>query len=121
MQFKLTPEELTAGATSCTTTAAQIDQQLSTLQGYVQNLEATYMGVTATTFSALMVDWNTYATMLHNALIDIGSGLNGNYHNYTDTEQANLNGLQQINGSLPGIGRMPTLIDQGQPLPTANL
>lgn len=100
--YQVTPADIAAAATSCTNTASQIDEQLSTLKSYVVNLESEWKGIAANTFTSLMTDYDTYAIMLHNALTDIASGLQGNYVNYTDAEQTNLNNLQTVNGSLPG-------------------
>jgi WXG100 family type VII secretion target len=102
VDFKVTPEEVANGATSCDRTATEIQGQLATLKSYVVNLEAIYHGVAATTFQALMTDYDIYANMLHNALVDIGSGLRGNYVNYTDTENQNINNLLPIHGDIPG-------------------
>ena len=102
--FKVTPEYVANAATSCDNTANEIQTQLAALKSYVTTLEAEYKGITATQFQTLMIDWDTYAQMLHNALIDIGSGLKGNYVNYTQTEDQNLANLRNINGVvLPGI------------------
>jgi hypothetical protein len=49
-----------------------------------------------------MTDYDTFAKMLHNALVDIGSGLRGNYVNYTDGESQNIANLQPIHGDIPG-------------------
>ncbi len=100
--FRATPEFITNAATSCTNTAAEIQAQLSALQQYVVNLEVQWQGIASTTFNALMVDYNIFATMLHNALTDIASGLQGNAVNYTETEQQNISNLVAVNGSVPG-------------------
>ena len=102
MDFKVTPEYVANAAANCDSTANEIQAQLATLKSYVVNLEATYQGVAATTFQALMQDYDTFGRMLNNALTDIGSGLRGNYANYTDTEQQNISNLVPIQGDLPG-------------------
>jgi WXG100 family type VII secretion target len=102
VDFKVTPEYVANAATSCDNTASEIQTQLATLKSYVINLEATYQGVAATTFQALMQDYDTFGRMLNNALTDIGSGLRGNYVNYTDTEQQNISNLTPIHGDIPG-------------------
>jgi WXG100 family type VII secretion target len=121
MQFTTQPEDIQAAATSCQTTADLIAQQLATLRTYVEGLQAIYQGIAATTFAVLMQDYQVYAAMLYNALHDIGQGLTGNYVNYTDTEQANINSLTQINGQFPGIGQTPDLVNQGATLPSAHI
>ncbi|MGI5239306.1 WXG100 family type VII secretion target [Dactylosporangium sp. CA-139066] len=102
MDFKVTPEYVANAAANCDATANEIQAQLAALKSYVVNLEATYHGVAATTFQALMQDYDTFGQMLNNALTDIGSGLRGNYVNYTDTEQQNISNLVPIQGDLPG-------------------
>ncbi|GAA2373634.1 WXG100 family type VII secretion target [Dactylosporangium salmoneum] len=102
MDFKVTPEYVANAAANCDATANEIQAQLAALKSYVVNLEATYHGVAATTFQALMQDYDTFGRMLNNALTDIGSGLRGNYVNYTDTEQQNISNLVPIQGDLPG-------------------
>jgi WXG100 family type VII secretion target len=100
--FKVTPEYVLGAATSCDSTAGQIQTQLATLKTYVVNLEALWGGIAADKFSALMTDYDIYAQMLHNALVDIASGLRGNYVNYKDTEQQNIDNLVAVNGDIPG-------------------
>lgn len=102
MAFTVTPEYIQNAATSCDNTANEIQTQLSTLRSYVVNLEAVYQGVAANTFQALMNDYDSFAKMLNNALTDIGSGLRGNYVNYTDSESRNVANLAPIQGNIPG-------------------
>jgi WXG100 family type VII secretion target len=102
MAFTVTPEYISNAATSCDNTANEIQGQLATLRSYVVNLEAVYQGVAATTFQSLMTDYDTFAKMLNNALVDIGSGLRGNYVNYTDSENQNIANLVPIQGNIPG-------------------
>ncbi|GAA5193293.1 hypothetical protein GCM10023322_54980 [Rugosimonospora acidiphila] len=102
MAFTVTPEYIANAATSCDNTASEIQSQLATLRSYVMNLEAVYQGVAATTFQALMTDYDTFARMLNEALTDIGSGLRGNYVNYTDSENQNIANLVPIQGNIPG-------------------
>jgi len=100
--FGVTPDEIATAASSCDSTSANLSEQLSTLKQYVGNLEADWKGIASTTFSSLMADYQIYSTMLHDALTDIASGLRGNYVNYTDSEQTNINNLQEVGGQLPG-------------------
>lgn len=100
--LQVTPEYVSSAATSCTTTANTIQEQLATLQSYVEGMQEIWHGVAAQTFQDLMTQYSTYSAMLYNALTDIGSGLNGNYVNYTDTEQANLKTISSIQTSLQG-------------------
>jgi WXG100 family type VII secretion target len=102
MQFTVTPQYLADAASSCQNTASEIAAQLQALKAKVYAIEATYHGVAADTFQALMTDYDVFSNMLNQALVDIGSGLQGNQVNYTQTEQANINSLVSINGDIPG-------------------
>jgi WXG100 family type VII secretion target len=102
MAFTVTPEYVQTAATSCDNTANEIQAQLGTLRNYVVGLEGAYQGVAANTFQALMADYDNFAKMLHNALVDIGSGLRGNYVNYTESESQNVANLRPIQGDIPG-------------------
>src|SRR6185369_17417314 len=87
--------------------------QLTNLQSYVNQLVGDaagaaggtagayqWMGVTASQFSELMNNVHIYSVALHDALVDIGEGLRGNYVNYVNSEADNLRGLQSIDGGL---------------------
>lgn len=100
--FKAPPGDISAAAVNCDTTASELGQQLDALKSWVMDLEGQWLGIASQTFSALMNDYQVYSNMLQNALTDIGSGLRGNYVNYTDAEQTNINNLQNVNGELPG-------------------
>ena len=102
MAFTVTPEYVQNAATSCDNTANEIQGQLGTLRNYVVSLEGAYQGMAASTFQALMADYDSFAKMLHNALVDIGSGLRGNYVNYTESEAQNVANLRPIQGDIPG-------------------
>jgi WXG100 family type VII secretion target len=101
-QYSVTPEEIQAAAVSANSTAGNLTDQLSSLQQYVQSLEDQWKGIAAGTFSALMADYGIYSQMLTQALYDIGSGLQGNFVNYTQSEQQNISNLQKVDGSIPG-------------------
>jgi WXG100 family type VII secretion target len=102
IDFVVTPADVSAAANSASNTAANIAEQLSALKSYVVSLEGQWRGIAAGTFSSLMADYDLYAQMLNQALTGIASGLNGNYVNYSDSEQQNINNLQTINGAIPG-------------------
>ena len=117
MAFQVTPEEVTAAATSCSSTAETIQGQLVQLKGYVGQMEEIWGGVAANTFQELMLNYDTYSHMLYNALMDISSGLNGNAVNYADGEIANVNSINSVNSNL-GAPQIPlTSLD----LPQASL
>jgi WXG100 family type VII secretion target len=98
----VTPEMVADAAASCDTTATEIDGELANLRAYVVQLQAVWHGVAAGQFDILMHDFDVFGRMLHDALTDIGSGLRGNFHNYVDAEQANINSLVAVNGDIPG-------------------
>ncbi|WP_433385986.1 WXG100 family type VII secretion target [Micromonospora sp. KLBMP9576] len=98
----VTPEMVTAAATSCDVTATDIDAELASLKAYVTQMHSIWGGVAADQWNALMTDFDIYGRMLHNSLTDIASGLRGNAVNYEDAEWANINQLQAVNGDIPG-------------------
>ena len=99
--YRVTPEYLSAAATSTDNTAAEIDIILAQIRSYVVNLEASWQGVAQQTFNTLMAEYDVYAKMLHDSLTDIAAGLRGNYVNYTESEQTNINNLKSIDSTLP--------------------
>jgi WXG100 family type VII secretion target len=100
--FRVLPDDVVAAASNCDATAGNLQTQLAALKSYVVGLEAQWQGIAAQTFAALMADYDTFSIMLNNALTDIGSGLRGNYVNYTDAENSNISSLQQVHGEIPG-------------------
>jgi WXG100 family type VII secretion target len=101
VNYKVTPEYVAAAAASCNSTADEIQGQLAELKSYVVNLEQVWQGVAANTFQVYMQEYDVYSAMLHQALTDIGSGLNGNQVNYQGSEQTNLNNIQKLESELP--------------------
>jgi WXG100 family type VII secretion target len=102
--YRVTPEYLSTAATSTDNTAAEIDIVLGQIRAYVVNLEASWQGVAHQTFQTLMAEYDVYAKMLRESLADISAGLRGNYVNYTQSEQANINNLKSLDASLPAGG-----------------
>jgi WXG100 family type VII secretion target len=100
--LQVTPEYVSGAAANCQNTATTIDQQLAELKNYVVGLQGTWHGVASDTFGALMTDYDIFARMLHDALVNIGSGLQGNFVNYEETETTNINSLVSIQGDIPG-------------------
>lgn len=101
-QFTVTPEQVQAAAQSANATAENIEQQLTALKNYVVSLEGQWKGMAAGAFTSLMADYDIYAQMLHQALTGIGSGLQGNYVNYSQSEEQNITNLQSVGGTIPG-------------------
>jgi WXG100 family type VII secretion target len=101
--IRVTPELVHEAAANCTTTAAEIDAQLSALRSYVSSLEEIWRGIAQDTFQELMSDYDIYARMMHDALTDIATGLTTNQFNYVDKEAANIRNLKPVHGTLmPG-------------------
>jgi WXG100 family type VII secretion target len=101
VNYKVTPEYVSAAAASCNNTADEIQGQLAELKSYVINLEEVWQGVASNTFQIYMREYDVYSAMLHQALTDIGSGLNGTEVNYRGSEQANLNNIHKLESELP--------------------
>jgi WXG100 family type VII secretion target len=102
--YRVTPEELARAVTSTDNTAAEIDIILTQIRAYVVNLEASWQGVAQQTFQTLMAEYDIYAKMLHESLVDIAAGLRGNYVNYTESEQTNVTNLKSLDATLPAGG-----------------
>ncbi len=102
MVLKVTPEYISQAASDCTSAAGDLDQKLAGLKQYVIAMQETWHGVAADTFGQLMTDYDGFARILHDSLVNIGSGLQGNFVNYHDTETTNINSLVAVNGSIPG-------------------
>jgi WXG100 family type VII secretion target len=98
--YTVIPAAVQTAAAQCTTTADEVQSQLSTLKQYIVNMEAWWGGIASGQFQELMAEWDVYATMLYQALTDFGTALMGNYTNYTDTEQTNLTSVQTIQNEI---------------------
>jgi WXG100 family type VII secretion target len=103
--YRVTPEYLAQAASSTDNTSAELDTVLAQIRAYVVNLEASWQGIAQQTFQTLMAEYDVYAKMLHDSLVDIAAGLRGNYVNYTDSEQANITNLKSLDASLPAGDR----------------
>ena len=99
--FRVTPEYLANAATSTDRTAGEINDTLSQIKSYVTSLEAVWHGLAQQQFNTLMQEYDIYARMLHDALTDIASGLRGNYVNYRDSEESNVNNLRALGEDIP--------------------
>jgi WXG100 family type VII secretion target len=101
--FQVTPDDLQQAAVYVSNSAQNIMTQIQQLGAYAQGLSDYWQGSAQQAFEALMADYNTYATMLDNALTDISSGLNGNYVNYTQAEQTNLSNIVSVQLPAPNF------------------
>lgn len=94
--FWVTPAELEQAATRTQSGAARVEEHLLQLKNYVMNLENFWTGSAHTQFLELMGNWDVYAKMLNDALIDIARGMEHNKVNYQEGELANLRNLQNV-------------------------
>jgi WXG100 family type VII secretion target len=106
MGLQVTPEDVSTAASQCSTTAGNIEGQLTQLKLFVSQMEDIWGGVAANTFQELMANYDTYSNMLYNALMDISSGLNGNSANYQENEIANVTSINNVNNAL-GAPQIP--------------
>lgn len=106
--YRVTPEYVAAAAADTSNTAVRIDGQLDTIRSYVYSLEAEWRGMAHDRFVVLMAEYDRLAQMLRGALDGIASGLQGNYANYTGSENANVTNLNQIQAAMPGGHQGPT-------------
>ncbi|MET8558112.1 WXG100 family type VII secretion target [Streptomyces sp. NPDC004959] len=99
--YRVTPEYLANASSNTASTATEIATQLGELKTYVQSLEASWQGIAHTQFQTLMAEYDIYARMLHDALEGISKGLQGNYVNYKESEQQNINNLVALGQDVP--------------------
>ena len=97
--WRVTPDDLQQASAFVSSQADEINSEIQALGNYAQSLSQFWQGSAQQAFETLMSDYRTYATMLDNALTDIASGLQGNYVNYSNAEQANLSSI--VNVQLP--------------------
>ncbi len=50
-----------------------------------------------------MAEWDVYANMLHQALTGISQGLQGNYVNYSESENSAMQKIGQLQAELPPL------------------
>ncbi|MFF7580973.1 WXG100 family type VII secretion target [Streptomyces sp. NPDC008061] len=97
--YNTTPQDLKEKAQDIRNTQETVQGELGRLKSYVVGLEAVWGGIAANTFQQLMVDWDTHAARLQEALLGISNGLMGSADNYTQGEQMNIANLHSV--SLP--------------------
>jgi len=102
--FQTTPEAMVGVATDCDSTAAEFDSQFNELQSYCQSLQGPWLGPCATTFDALMKQWDVHAKNLNTALRGIAQGLRTNSQAYVDDETFNNQEINKANELLPTPG-----------------
>ncbi|MEV6598530.1 WXG100 family type VII secretion target [Actinoplanes sp. NPDC051346] len=106
--YNVTPEYVATAATQCDNTANNVLTQLTALQQFVTGLGASWFGVTSAQFAEMMNNFHVYSILLHDALVNIGQGLSGNFVNYVNSEADNLQNLLAIDGNLIGTPTDPS-------------
>lgn len=101
MTLKVTPQVLHEAAGDCTTTAAEIHDDLADLKSYVLFLVGEWRGVASTSFNELMLDFDRCGKSLEEALTGIGSGLTQNAVNYVDNESGVNKDIVNVHHSIP--------------------
>lgn len=94
--FKVTPDDVSAAASYVDVRAADVDAKIQALGTYCQGLSVYWTGSAQQAFETLMADYHIYAMMLQNALVDISSGLRGNYVNYSAAESTNIANIVKV-------------------------
>lgn len=94
--FWVTPADLEQAAHRTNQGAAEVEGHQHQLKHYVMGLQSFWTGSAHAQFLELMGNWDIYAVMLNNALIDIARGMEGNKVNYEAGELANLRNLQSV-------------------------
>ena len=94
--FWVTPAELEAAAHRTKHGAAEVEGHLHQLKHFVMGLQHFWTGSAHTQFLELMGNWDIYAKMLNDALIDIADGMEGNKVNYEEGELANIRNLHHV-------------------------
>ncbi len=102
MAFKVTPEYLASASAACQTTATDVSDELTTCRSYVVGLEDSWGGIASNTFQEMMQLYDACAQALNQALTDIGTGLQNNFVNYSQSEQDNITKIQNIENELSG-------------------
>jgi len=101
--WRVTPDDLQQASAFVSSQADEINSEIQALGNYAQSLSQFWQGSAQQAFETLMSDYRTYATMLDNALTDIASGLQGNYVNYSNAEQANLSSIVSVQLPTPNF------------------
>jgi WXG100 family type VII secretion target len=102
--FRVTPEEVQIASVQVNSTATTVQEQLDALKTYVRsNVEQYWQGSAHQAFDVYMAEWDVYANMLHQALTGISQGLQGNYVNYSESENSAMQKIGQLQAELPPL------------------
>lgn len=86
--IKVTAEDLSNASGQLTSGSQEIDAQLSTMHGLIQELVASdWQGAASSSFESLYQEWNTSAANLREALDGISKLLSNAASAYASTEQ----------------------------------
>lgn len=86
--IKVTSEDLSNASGQLTSGSQEIDAQLSTMHGLIQDLVASdWQGAASSSFESLYQEWNTSAANLREALDGISKLLSNAASAYASTEQ----------------------------------
>lgn len=99
--YQVTPEQLTAAAGACDTTADEVQAALAQLQTYVLNTEEWWQGIASGAFQGLMQRYNANARNLNEVLTEIARRLRQSAAVYGEGEHANVTTVTNIQQSLP--------------------
>jgi WXG100 family type VII secretion target len=95
--YWVTPADLEQAAGRTRVTAQDVQEQLDEIRSYVMRLENEWTGSAHLQFLELMGDWDIYAKMLNDSLLDIAGGMEGNKVQYEDAERAAMQNLHHVN------------------------
>ena len=98
--FRVDQATLHAAANDVRSTRGEVDGQLKSLQGNVEELGAAWKGQAAAGFTKLMIRWNEDVAKLLTAMDDIADLLDksGNVHQANDEQQDQM--FTQINSAV---------------------
>jgi len=98
--FRVDQATLASAASDVRSTRAEVDGQLKSLQGNVEELGAAWKGQAATGFASLMNRWNQDIVKLLTAMDEIADLLDksGNVHAVNDEEQNSM--FNQFNSAV---------------------
>jgi WXG100 family type VII secretion target len=98
--FTVTADQLDKFANYCNQQVDDIQAAVQQLQGYIQDLEATYKGPAALTLQQDIIELGNDSSQMHAAMADITRCLAANSHNYTTSETQNVTNLKAAAAAL---------------------
>jgi WXG100 family type VII secretion target len=101
--WSVTPEMVLVASGNASTTADDIYSELTTLQNFVENLGATWLGYASDTFTLMMAEYSIEAKKLHHALLVISELLAKSSGIYVGMEEDNVQGMQVLRSAIAPI------------------